>query len=173
MGWLIGHSPPIPHIEMSQQFPNLWCPNNPYDLNPILGLPSTLNLVQNNQRLDIEYYATPLFKQLHSTILFRQLWVLTLRVLPNETHVLPYLEHIKVLEIYYGTIPAYSVDIALPLIHTLQQLLLHQSTTSWMLGRTFTALKECELWNSPGGMSSCEGPQVDSPACTAFTASRG
>ena len=118
------------------------------------------------RRLDIEYYATPLFKQLHSTILFRQLRVLTLWVLPNGTHVLPYLEHITVLEIYHGTIPAYSVDIALPLVHTLQRLRLTHSTTSWMLGRTFMALNECELWYLTDGMSGCEGPQVDLPACT-------
>jgi len=49
IGQLIGYSPPILHKETTQEFPSLWCPNNPYDLNPTLGLPSTLNSVQNDQ----------------------------------------------------------------------------------------------------------------------------
>ena len=83
-----------------------------YDWTVVMGMVA--------QCLCIDNRATPLFKQLHPTILFRQLQVLGLADLPGEIHVLPYLEHIKVLEIAGCTIPAYSVDIALPLVHTLQ-----------------------------------------------------
>jgi hypothetical protein len=121
------------------------------------------------KHLVIHYNDAPLFKKLHSTILFRQLQALVLRDLPDETHVLPFLQQIKTLEIWNSTIPAYSSDIDLPLIHTLQHLELTQSTFSWMLGRSFTALKECFLSYPEGkceDLSGCKGLQVDMPACT-------
>jgi hypothetical protein len=95
--------------------------------------------------LVIRDYATPLFR-FRSTALFRQLQHLELT--GNDTHeipILPYLEQIKKLEIWHGMIPEYSLNIDLPLTHTLQWLELRLSTSSWMLGRTFKALKEFKV----------------------------
>jgi hypothetical protein len=90
--------------------------------------------------LDIREHATPLL-QLHSTVLFRHLQYLQLICSINgKVPILPYLEQIKTLEIQHGVIPEYSLGIDLPLTHTIQRLTLHQSTSSWMYGRTFKAL---------------------------------
>jgi len=57
----------------------------------------------------------------------------------------------------------------LPLIHTLQCLRLHSSTSSWMLGRTFKALRELLVAHPPvtsENQPRHEELQVDLPACT-------
>ena len=64
-----------------------------------------------------------------------------------------------------GLFPAYPLNIRLPLVHTLQSLYLKSSTASWMLGRTFEALEECNLVFPKVG-SEHKGLQVDLPACT-------
>jgi hypothetical protein len=119
--------------------------------------------------LIIPDYATPLL-QLHSTVLFRQLGHLELTCNRNdEILILPYLEQIKKLEIGGGIIHEYSLNIDLPLTHTLQCLKLRRSTCSWMLGRTFKTLKEFQIDSSPlapENLSRHEAPQVGLPACT-------
>jgi hypothetical protein len=85
------------------------------------------------------------------------------------TLALPCLEQIERLEVCYGTIPAYSLNIDLPLIHTLQWLTLCSSSLSWMLGRTFKALREFHLerpQDRPESQSRYDGMQVELPACT-------
>ena len=63
---------------------------------------------------------SPIFDKLHSTLLFRQLQVLVLDCEGcDEINILPYLEQIKELQVYMSTIPSYSLDIDLPLVHTL------------------------------------------------------
>jgi hypothetical protein len=113
--------------------------------------------------------ATPLLL-LHSTVLFRRLQHLELDCDPNhEISILPYLEQIKRLEIWRGMIPVYSLNIDLPLTHTLHWLKLHRSTFYWMLGRTFKALREFQNdWSpfAPTNLSRHEGLQVDLPSCT-------
>jgi len=124
------------------------------------------------QSVGISYPIVPLFKHLHSTILFRQLQALELRWLDDGTHVLPYLEQIKELQIWKSDIPVYSLDVDLPLVHTLQQLRLHESTFPWMLGRSFKSLRECILYYPKDTFeesSKYDGLQVDLPACTALT----
>jgi hypothetical protein len=103
---------------------------------------------------------TPLF-QLHSTVLFRQLQDLEVNCShDHEIPILPCLEQIKRLEIWHGIIPAYSLNIDLPLVHTLQWLRLGYSTFSWMLGRTFKALREFQVYeplDAPENQSRHEG----------------
>ena len=105
--------------------------------------------------------------QLHSTVLFRQLKHLQFSCDHDiEIPILPYLEQIKRLEIRGGFFPEYSLKIDLPLTHTVQWLELN-SSVSWVLGRTFKALREiCIDMNAPGIQSRHEGLQVDLPACT-------
>ena len=120
------------------------------------------------RRLIIHYHVAPLL-QLRSTVLFRQLQ--SLELIGNsqdEFHILPCLEQIKRLEIWFGIIPMYSLNLDLPLTHTLNCLKLHYSTSSWMLGRTFKALREFQCNWSPflqENLSGHEGLQVDLPAC--------
>ena len=119
--------------------------------------------------LVIDIYATPLFR-LHSTVLFRRLQHLELTCNRNhEIPIFPFLQQIKKLEITLGMIPEYSLDIDLPLTQTLQWLRLDCSTPSWMLGRSFKALQEFQIYWSPfppQNPSRHEGLQVDLPACT-------
>ena len=98
------------------------------------------------QSLVINSSFTPLFKQLHPTILFRQLQELHVSSLDDETHLLPFLEQIKWLTITNSSIPAYPVHTDLPLVHTLRELVLEYSTRSWMLGRSFDALEHWEVY---------------------------
>jgi hypothetical protein len=60
--------------------------------------------------------------------------------LDHQTHILPYLGQIKDLAIWYTRIPAYSADIDLLCVHSLQKFVLEGSTYSWMVGRTFHTL---------------------------------
>jgi len=120
------------------------------------------------RRLAVEFPDTPLFP-LHSTVLFRQLQHLELICTSNRGFlVLPYLEQIERLQISSGTIFEYSLNLDLPLTHTLQWLKLRRSTSSWMRGRTFKALREFSVFRPPDELkdhSRHEG-QVDLPTCT-------
>ena len=112
--------------------------------------------------------------QLHSTILFRQLqeFVVSLALDYSTNHdipILPYLEQIKRLEIWDGIIPVYPLKIDLPLTRTLQWLKLDFSTSFWMIGRSFKALREFEFYERPTFHELPEGHkglQVDLPLCT-------
>jgi len=123
------------------------------------------------QSLCIDNDDTPLFKQLHSTVLFRQLQILEIKHLHDvEVHIFPFLEQIKEIELHH-CVSACSPGADLPLIHTLQRLQLNHSTFSWMLGRTFTTLKECNLYDPKDAfedLSRRKGLQVDIPTCTAL-----
>ena len=121
------------------------------------------------QDLIMYLYSTPLF-QLDSASLFRRLQHLVLRCdRGQEIAILPYLEQIKGLEIRDGIIPVYSLNLDLPLAHTLQWLELWHTTFPWMLGRTFKALRYFRMYHgqSPAeSWSGYEGLLVDLPACT-------
>jgi len=121
------------------------------------------------RHLAIAFPDTLLFP-LRSTVLFRQLWHLELNCESNHRIViLPYLEQIERLEISHGHIPEYSLNLDLPLTHTLQWLKLRLSTSSWMLRRTFKSLREFTVTfplSEPKNHSRYEGLQVDLPACT-------
>ena len=121
------------------------------------------------QYLSIDETATQLL-QLHSTILFRQLQELEVDCSPDyEIHILPYLEQIKRLTILHGIIPEHPMSTHLPLARTLQWLRLGNSAFSWMLGRTFKALREVYIDEPPDTLekqSRVEGLQADLPACT-------
>ena len=110
---------------------------------------------------------TPLLK-LHSTVFFRQLQSLEIAHYAEFViHSLSYLEQIKVLKIFGGTFPANVLNTHFPLVNTLEHLRLDWSTLSWMLGRTFRALKEVELiLNRSEDLSVYRGLRVDLPACT-------
>ena len=113
--------------------------------------------------------AVPLF-QLHSTVFFRWLQHLELiSVYNHEIPFLPWLEQIKTLAITRGKIPRYSLNLDLPLTQTLQCLKLDSSTSSWMLGRSFKALREFQIKRLsfvPEDMPGHEGLQMGLPACT-------
>ena len=119
--------------------------------------------------LIIPNYATPLLR-LHSTLLFRQLQHIELTCYgDDEILILSCLEQIKSLEINRGIISVCSLDLDLPLTHTLHCLQLHFSTSSWMLGRSFKALRELQIeWSpfAPENLYRHEGLQMDLPACT-------
>ena len=119
--------------------------------------------------LTIPNYATRLLR-LHFTLLFRQLRHLELTCdADDEILILPCLEQIKSLEINRGIISVCSLDFDLPLTHTLHCLQLHFSTSSWMLGRSFKALRELQIeWSpfAPENLYRHEGLQMDLPACT-------
>jgi len=121
------------------------------------------------RRLAFDFHDDPLLA-LYSTALFRQLRHLEIEF--NSDHrilVLPYLEQIERLGIRDGTIPDYSLNLNLPLTYTLQCLVQVTSTSSWMLGRTFKALREFRarvVSFEPDNHSRHEGLQVDLPACT-------
>jgi len=121
------------------------------------------------RRLAIEIPDTSLLA-LYSTALFRQLLHLEIICQSNdEILILPYLEQIERLEISRGSISEYSLNHDLPLTHTLQWVGMFRSTSSWMLGRTFKALREfrvVEPPDEPENHSRHEGLQVDIPACT-------
>jgi len=120
------------------------------------------------QHLAIEFPDTLLFP-LHSTALFRQLRHLEITCKSgHEILILPYLEQIERLKISSGTIPEYSLNLDLPLTHTLQWLELEFVTFFWMLGRTFKALREFTVFppDEPENHSRHEGLQVELPACT-------
>jgi hypothetical protein len=121
------------------------------------------------QRLVIDDSAA-LLLQLHSTALFRRLQDLEIKFFyDHEIPILPCLEQITRLEIWHGIIPAYSLNIDLPLTHTLRWLRLDYSTFSWMLGRTFKALREFQVDKSPDtpeSQSRQQELQVCLPFCT-------
>ena len=118
--------------------------------------------------LIIEGFDTYTFEELYSTLLFRQLQELFLRHEGwDEIDVMPYLEQIKILTVLSAHILSYSLDIDLPLIHTLKQLTLGSLSCSWMYGRAFPALKSFEFHGYLGSeLYGHNGPQVDMPACT-------
>jgi len=124
------------------------------------------------RRLFIEFPDPPLLA-LCSTALFRQLRHLDIECKSNdEILILPYLEQIEWLNISRGSIPEYSLNLDLPLTHTLQHLEMFQTPPFWMLARTFKALREFSVdyapnkSNEPESHSRHEGLQVDLPACT-------
>ena len=121
--------------------------------------------------LFVDNDAIPVF-QLHSTILFGQLQelVVSLHYSTNyDIPILPYLEQIKHLEIRDGVIPAYPLQVDLPLTRTLQRLAMVRSTSSWMIGRSFKALREFEF-HTRGFVDEFQagqqGLQMDLPICT-------
>jgi len=124
------------------------------------------------RHLAIGFPDIPLFP-LHSTVLFRQLRHLEITCYSNhEILMLPYLEQIKRLQTSGGSIPEYSLNLDLPLTHTLQWLELSYSAPLWMLGRTFEALREFRVFrppHEPESLSRHEGLQVDLPACTTLS----
>jgi hypothetical protein len=186
-----GMSNVLPHLEyLGIQCPNGFSKSECLDNSPLLRLvgwtrahltPPLRHLkvwegrgTTDNIAVD---YASPscLVKHLgmflpNSAVLFRQLQHLQLFGNCNtEIPILPYLEQIEKLEIWRGIIPEYSLNIDLPLTHTLKWLILRLSTSSWMLGRTFKALREFKVTtplDKPENQSMCEGLQMDLPACT-------
>jgi hypothetical protein len=116
------------------------------------------------QKLTIYYGNAPLVKQLHSSVLFRQLVVLAFLNLDDEAHLLPYLEQLD------------ELDISLPCVCAVQQLRLIWSTFSWMIGRTFESLKQCTIaspQDAPEDLLRFKGLQVDLPVCTKLEWSGG
>ena len=113
----------------------------------------------------VEHGFGPFYDKFHSTLLFRQLQVLNLDCNGDDKiDILPYLEQIKELTVRHSTIPAYSLDIDLPLVHTLQYLELWYSFCPWMSGRALKALKTMRISACPNG--GCNDPQLDISACT-------
>jgi hypothetical protein len=85
---------------------------------------------------------TQLLRNIHSTVLFKQLQAL--EIISNQNNqidILPQLEQIKELYILQSGIPPYPLDIDLLLVCTLHRLELCQPTFSWILGRAFKRLK--------------------------------
>ena len=118
--------------------------------------------------------------QLHWTALFGRLQALIISVEPGvEIWILPDLEQIKRLEIQCGVIPTYSLNMELPLVHTLRWLRLVFSTFSWMLGRTFKALEDCtfsELMKESADIfvnNVNNEMQVNLPACRSLKCTSG
>ena len=122
--------------------------------------------------LFVDFFAMPVLSRLDSTILFRRLQELVISLSYLTMHkitILSYLEQIKRLEISGGNIPAYSLQVDLPLTRTLQWLKLDYSTSFWMIGRSFKALREFEFYEQPHFHEFPEGYRglrVDLPVCT-------
>jgi hypothetical protein len=128
------------------------------------------------QKLIISYDRAPLFKQLHSSVLSRHLRTFTFWWGKDGLNPLPYLEQLDTLRLVNTRTPTYSLDIGLPCVCTVQQLELSCSTFSWMIGRTFKALRLCRvssLWDASEDLSRFKGLQVDLPVCTELTWSEG
>ena len=137
----------------------------------ISGVEHDIMVVRAMVTKDLRIYSTAAIRvfRLHSTILFRHLQLLEVDLSYScGIPVLPYLERIKRLDISFGSIPAYSLWIDLPLTHTLQWLRLYCSTISWMIGRSFKALREFHFTGQGDqeNSSRLEGLQVDLPVCT-------
>ena len=126
--------------------------------------------------LIITNFDTPLL-QLRSSSLFRLLEDLKISFNYHENSpiydfgilLFPCLEQLKRLEILGSDILADQLTPDLPLVNTLQWLNLRHSAYSWMLGRSFNALREFVVEGSPLELekrSRHEGLQVDLPACT-------
>lgn len=63
-----------------------------------------------------------------------------------EPHdILQYCKRLVILELEGITLPFYSEDTDLPLVHTLRKMTLVHTSIGWMSGRTFPALKECRV----------------------------
>jgi len=179
IGWTRAYlTPPLKHFKVWEGRGSM--DNNPVDytstgyLEKHLGISSKewdamIVRARVTRRLAIEFPDTPLFP-LHTTVLFRQLRHLELICKSNhEIPILPYLEQIERLKISSGSISEYSLNVDLPLTHTLQWLELHVSTPFWMLGRTFKALREFRVLrppDEPENHSRHKGSQVDLPTCT-------
>ena len=132
--------------------------NNKYDSMIIRGMVTQCLVIKQSD-----------LQLLHLTSLFRQLQYLCIYAGPDdEICILPDLEQIKELKIEGGIIPAYSLDIDLPLDHTLQKLEVSSLAVFWMHGRTFKALDECiftNLTRGPEDISAYKELQVDLPVC--------
>jgi hypothetical protein len=114
---------------------------------------------------------TPSLFPFCSTALLRLLQDLDVTHLGEDEIILPlpYLVRMKRLVVDHGPIPTYSLNIDLPLVHTLQWLRLRSSSFSWMLGRSFKTLREFYLeepQDKPERQSRYDGLQVGLPACT-------
>ena len=145
-----------------------------------LGIQAILNNLNNydsvivrgmvTRCLVIDALNTQLF-ELHSTALFRQLQDLEITCPRDDekTPILPFLGQINSLVIWGDIIPSYPLNIDLPMIYTLQRLRLAYSAFSWMLGRSFKALREFQVdgqLDNPKVQSRHEGLRIDLPACT-------
>ena len=128
------------------------------------------------QCLIITNFDTPLL-QLRSSALFRLLEDFKISFNYHENTpiydfgilLFPCLERLKRLEILGSDVLAGQLESDLPLVSTLQWLNLRHSAYSWMLGRSFKALREFVVEESPLELekrSHHEGLQVDLPACT-------
>ena len=180
IGWTRARlTPPLEHL-------NVWGENGTIN-DPVVDYTSTTYLWKH-LRVSAQKYDTMIVKgmvtrcliihdhtdavlfQIHSTVFFRWLQHLELISIYNqEIPFLPWLEQIKRLEITRGKIPEYSLNLDLPLTQTLQCLKLDESTSSWMLGRSFKALREFQIKRQsfvPEDMSGHEGLQTGLPACT-------
>jgi len=131
------------------------------------GLDTTIVRAIVTRHLVIRNWASPLFR-LSSTVLFRQLQHLEFDYISSHRiRILPYLEQLERLKISKGSIPEYSLNVDLPLTHTLQWLELCFLTPLWMLGRTFKALRVFRVDHPRAEPENQhEGLQVDLPACT-------
>jgi len=152
---------PIDYISTGYLNRHLGISMNLYDVEIVKGM------VVGHLVIDAYSTGAPLL-QLHSTVLFRQLQHLDLTCAWDiEVPILPYLEQIKRLEISGGFLPEYSLNIDFPLTHTLQWFKQYHSSSSWMLGRSFKALREIRMnMFVPWDQSRYEVPQVDLLACT-------
>ena len=143
---------------------------------PIPGFDKIVVRGMVTRSLHIYWDVTPLLQH-HSTALLRLLEDLKLSFIrhedfPNrdfEILIFPCLEHIKRLEIEHGNILKNPLKSHIPLENTLQWLKLKHSAFSWMLGRSFKALREFVVEGSSFHFQNLprqEGMQVDLPACT-------
>jgi len=182
VGWTRAHmNPPLKHLKVWEERgtmsdiavdyistgyleEHLGTPSEEYDAVIVVGMATRGLVIHDN-----DTPATPLFR-LRSTVLFRRLQELYLiSNLDHEIPISPSLEQIKKLTIWRGVIPEYCLTLDLPLTHTLERLELRVSTFSWMLGRTFKALREFQnYWSplAPEDLSRREGLQVNLPTCT-------
>ena len=181
VGWTRAHlTPPLEHLEVWGETGTINDPVVDYTSTTYLrehlrGLPQECDAIivkgMVTRCLIIQKDHVPLF-QLHSTVFFRWLQHLELTSVPDhEISFLPWLEQIKRLEIMSGKIPEYSLNLDLPLTQTLQCLKLDKSTSSWMLGRTFKALRELQIKGLSfvlEDMSRHKGLQMGLPVCTAL-----
>ena len=150
-----------------------------------LSIESTCRVDHTNAQLveDICLNATPRLTvmNLHSPsaivliaplrVQFLALTILRVSVDRMETpvEILRHFHRLEVLEARRLCLPWYSLDIDLPLVHTLHSLLLHGVSIQWMVGRRFNRLQSCSIF-SPRSQDTHFGLlHIHLPACTAIT----